>query len=121
MGTFPANIRVVRQAPVSSFNEAMNWAGRDASPGGLVFAKRKRSIFKGPMLTTPVANGGIGAGHVKGSHSRSTSITGRRSGEIIEEEDEDEVEEVEAFTPLMGPDVEEAIYEDEEKPTPVKG
>jgi len=118
-GAFPPNIRVVRQLPISSFNESINW-GRDASPGGLVFAKRKRSVFKGPMLNTPVANGGPSGGGGKGTHSRSTSVTGRRSGEIIEEEDEDEVEEVEAFTPLMGPDVEETIYAEEERPTSSK-
>lgn len=39
-----------------------------------------------------------------GSHSRSTSLGGRRSGEqqIIEEEDED-VEEVESFEPMGQP------------------
>ena len=34
-----------------------------------------------------------------GSH-RSASVAGRRSGEIIEEEDEDEIEEVDAFSPI---------------------
>ena len=37
---------------------------------------------------------------------------GRRSDEIIEEEDEGEVEEVEAFSPVGG-DVEETIWEGE--------
>jgi hypothetical protein len=86
-----------------------------------VFAKRKRNLFKGPMLNAPGlptsgASSGNG-GRVGGSHSRSTSIAGRRSGEIIEEEDEDEVEEVEAFTPLHGPDVEEEIYTTGETPS----
>ena len=46
-----------------------------------------------------------------GSHSRSASVAGRRSGEIIEEEDEDEVEEVEVFSPITGPgEVEETIF-----------
>jgi len=47
-----------------------------------------------------------------GNGSRSTSVTRRRSGEIIkiEEEDEDEVEEVEAFSPISG-DVDETIVE----------
>jgi hypothetical protein len=45
------------------------------------------------------------------SHSRSTSLTGKRSGEIIEEEDENEIEEVEAFSPVTGgEEVEETIY-----------
>ena len=69
--------------------------------GGLVFAKRKRSVFKGPMLNN--IPGGLGPipGERKGSHSRSTSLVGRRSGEqtVIEEEDED-VEEVDYFPPV---------------------
>jgi hypothetical protein len=86
-----------------------------------VYAKRKRNIFKGPMLNAmgssvngvPTTNGSKGAG----GHSRSASVTGRRSGEIIEEEDEDEVEEVDQFSPLTGPEVvEEHIYTAEELP-----
>jgi len=47
----------------------------------------------------------------RSSHSRSASVTGRRSGEIIEEEDEDEVEEVDHFSPLSGPgEVVEQIF-----------
>lgn len=38
---------------------------------------------------------------------------GRTSGEIIEEEDEDEVEEVESFSPV-GPGVEETVWEEGE-------
>ena len=38
-----------------------------------------------------------------GSVSRSGSVQGRASGEIIEEEDEEEVEEVDHFTPVTGP------------------
>ena len=106
---FPSNIRVVRQPPVSQFNEGpwgngLGFASNGS--GGLVFAKRKKNVFKGPMLNTssPMANGG-GGGHSRaGSHSRSASQAGRRSGEIIEEEDEEEVEEVEAFSPITGPD-----------------
>ena len=40
--------------------------------------------------------------------SRSASAAGRRSGEIIEEEDEDEVEEVDAFNPVAA-EAEETI------------
>ncbi|KAF8863331.1 Pkinase-domain-containing protein [Acephala macrosclerotiorum] len=106
-GTFPSNIRVVRQPPISSFNEAP-WG---QPVGGLVFAKRKKNIFKGPMLNTSSPSGsGNGPGHHRtGSHSRSTSVAGRRSGEIIEEEDED-VEEVDAFSPLTGPGEVEEVY-----------
>lgn len=45
--------------------------------------------------------------------NRSVSVQGRRSGEIIEEEDEDEVEEVEAFSPVPA-EAEETIWESEE-------
>ena len=44
-----------------------------------------------------------------GSH-RSASAAGRRSGEIIEEEDEDEIEEVDAFSPIPA-EAEEVIWE----------
>jgi len=118
---FPSNIRVVRQAPISSFNEGV-WGNSlgSSSPGGLVFAKRKKNLFKGPMLnmSSPSPSGGIGGSGVRaGSHSRSTSVAGRRSGEIIEEEDEDEVEEVEAFSPITGEEVEETIYPPGETPS----
>jgi len=94
--SFPSNVRLVRNPPVSSFNESAQW-GREAM-GGLVFAKRKRSVFKGPMLNVQA-----GGAERKGSHSRSASLVGRRSGEqVIEEEDEDGVEEVDTFGPLTG-------------------
>ncbi|KAL5428445.1 hypothetical protein PMIN06_011699 [Paraphaeosphaeria minitans] len=83
------------------------------SSPGLVFAKRKKSTFKGPMLTL-----GQHAGHHHGSPavqrraeaaSRSASMQGRRSGEIMgiteEEEEEEEgmeVEEVDEFSPVLG-------------------
>jgi hypothetical protein len=112
---FPSNIRVVRQTPVSSFNEGVwgssNGFGSSAT-GGLVFAKRKRNLFKGPMLNTslPTSTGNVPFSRAA-SHSRSTSLTGKRSGEIIEEEDENEIEEVEAFSPVTGgEEVEETIY-----------
>ncbi|KAG9246817.1 serine/threonine protein kinase-like protein [Calycina marina] len=121
---FPSNIRVVRQAPISSFNEGL-WGSNSqafgASNGGLVFAKRKKQLFKGPMLNTTVSSptvGSSGAGARTGSHSRSASVAGRRSGEVrpIEEEDEDEIEEVEAFSPIMGNETEETIYPTGETP-----
>lgn len=54
-----------------------------------------------------------GAGREKnsGSGSRSASQAGRTSGEIIEEEDEDEVEEVDAFSPV-GAGMEETVWEE---------
>jgi len=114
---FPSNIRVVRQPPISSFNEGISWGNNNStSTGGLVFAKRKKNLFKGPSLNTssPTPSG---SGNRTGSHSRSTSVAGRRSGEIIEEEDEDEIEEVEAFSPITGPgEVEETIFAPGETP-----
>jgi serine/threonine protein kinase len=117
--SFPSNIRVVRQAPISSFNEGVWGNSLGSSPGGLVFAKRKKNLFKGPMLNmaSPSPSGSVGGSGVRaGSHSRSTSLAGRRSGEIIEEEDEDEIEEVEAFSPVTGEEVEETIYPPGETP-----
>src|SRR6202040_3260084 len=48
--SFPSNIRVVRQAPISSFNEGV-WGNSNHgfgpnAAGGLVFAKRKKHVFK---------------------------------------------------------------------------
>lgn len=45
--------------------------------------------------------------------SRSASAAGRASGEIIEEEDEDEIEEVDAFSPTAL-EAEETNYEVED-------
>jgi hypothetical protein len=77
-------------------------------PSGLVFAKRKRSPFKGPMLNvnnsnSPSANTGFRRTSDHGNASRSHSVQGRRSGEIMgiteeEEEEEEDVEEVEDFS-----------------------
>lgn len=161
--SFPANLRLVRGPgpPLSIFNEGMphrsassSGAGAGSSnsmqpPGSpnpfsssgqsVLFAKRKRNLFKGPMLSfgqgSSVSSRGPGAG--SHSHSRSTSATGlgRRSGEItIEEEDEDavveddedmleaedEVEEVDHFSPVVqhpGELIEEIYEEAEERTT----
>ncbi|PBP22660.1 kinase-like protein, partial [Diplocarpon rosae] len=114
-GTFPSNIRVVRQPPVSTFNEGPWGSSFSSSASGLVFAKRKKNVFKGPMLNTSPTP--AGNGHTRtGSNSRSASAVGKRSGEIIEEEDEDEVEEVEAFSPLSGPGEVEEVFPAGETP-----
>ncbi|KAB5522176.1 hypothetical protein GE09DRAFT_1011483 [Coniochaeta sp. 2T2.1] len=165
--SFPSNIRLVRDRtgpPLSVFNEGMPGNGASSShpqapgspnpfssvSGGILFAKRKRNVFKGPMLTLGnSAGGGRGDNRSSGSgsagHSRNASATGlgRRSGEItIAEEDEDEdeggrggggggggygggnegedgeVEEVDAFSPIVqfpGEMVEEKIYEEGEE------
>ena len=159
--SFPSNIRLVRGAgpPLSLFNEGMP-GNRPANSGmqppsspnpfssfserggpSVLFAKRKRNLFKGPMLSFGGGSSARSTG--SGGHSRSASASGlgRRSGEItIEEEDEDavadeeemdmdhdghgevedDVEEVEAFSPLVrgpGEEIEERIYEEgEEEP-----
>lgn len=70
------------------------------------------------MLNTssPSPSGG-GSGHARaGSHSRSASVVGKRSGEIIEEEDEDEIEEVDAFSPITGPGEIEEVFPAGETP-----
>lgn len=142
---FPSNIRVVRQLPSSTYNESATFN----PPTGLVFAKRKRSPFKGPMLnvtnTTISSSSAFLTGHGHGHNpnssnpnaggnntarvrdssvggSRSTSVVGRTSGEIIEEEDEDEIEEVEVFSPVVAGErtawgetvIEETIFEGSE-------
>lgn len=52
-----------------------------------------------------------GRDNVMGSGSRSASQAGRTSGEIIEEEDEDEIEEVDTFSPIA-PGAEETVWEE---------
>ncbi|KAL2757220.1 hypothetical protein ACRALDRAFT_1060634 [Sodiomyces alcalophilus JCM 7366] len=136
--TFPSNIRLVRgggiPAPISVFNEGMPSSPHPQAPGspnpfatgGVLFAKRKRNIFKGPMQS-----GGHGTRNMgSGTHSRSASSSGlgRRSGEItIQEEEEDEegaaatdeyIEEVDNFTPTIagpGERVEERLVEEDEE------
>lgn len=125
-GSFPSNIRVVRQPPVSQFNEGPwgNGLGfASGGNGGLVFAKRKKNIFKGPMLNTSSPISGGGGSHSRaGSHSRSASQAGRRSGEIIEEEDEEDIEEVDAFSPIIGAgEIEEHIFAAGETPVEKEG
>lgn len=110
-GSFPSNVRLVRNPPAHNYNEAFG-----PPPGApLVFAKRRKTPFRGPALnlgtainsyspSSSRAASGVGGpsrsrDQSVGSH-RSASAAGRRSGEIIEEEDEDEIEEVDTFSPL---------------------
>lgn len=103
--TFPSNIRVVR-APIQ-YNEPASFGPHSPGP---VFAKRKKRPFKGPTLH--LGTGISSSVRRDSSTSRSASAAGRRSGEIIEEEDEDDIEEVDAFSPVVGPgEVEETIEE----------
>ncbi|KAK4186310.1 hypothetical protein QBC35DRAFT_274306 [Podospora australis] len=156
---FPSNIRLVRDRsgpPLSifaegttTFNNGSTVPQAPGSPnpfagggGGVMFAKRKRNIFKGPMLSLSSARDTRSTGSGSASHSRSASASGlgRRSGELaIQEEDEDEdeddgtergvggsergvdeegVEEVDSFSPIVkapGEIVEEKIYEEGEE------
>ncbi|KAI1200997.1 hypothetical protein F5X97DRAFT_291854 [Nemania serpens] len=132
--SFPSNIRLVRGPALAlNFNEGMPAADTYNAPGSpnpflsggpsVLFAKRKRNIFKGPTLSVHGSSSGRG-GTSSGNHSRSTSANGlgRRSGEItIQEEDEEglefegdeEIEEVDQFSPILrGPgETIEEIYE----------
>ncbi|KXJ91342.1 hypothetical protein Micbo1qcDRAFT_163034 [Microdochium bolleyi] len=146
--SFPSNIRLVRGPALSlNFNESMPSGNSGDQPpsspnpfgsGSVLFAKRKRNIFKGPMLgfNNPQQHAPVTASRSAG-HSRSASGSGlgRRSGEItIQEEDEEaaevptmmeeeeDIEEVEQFSPIIRApgEIIEEIYEeavDEEKTT----
>jgi len=110
VASFPSNIRLVRAIP--NYNESANFA----SPSGMVFAKRRKTPFKGPMLSLGTSSSSSSIGRPRDSSvgaSRSASAAGRASGEIIEEEDEDEVEEVDAFSPVAA-EAEETIWEGED-------
>jgi hypothetical protein len=100
--------------------------------GGLVFAKRKRSVFKGPGLSvnTELSLPGMRSlsGERKSSHSRSTSVVGRKSGELAivgeeeeqEEEEEEEfedVEEVDQFGPVTGEGSTVEVFLEDPAPT----
>ncbi|KAI1773906.1 kinase-like protein [Hypoxylon cercidicola] len=139
--SFPSNIRLVRGPALTlNFNEGMPSKSSSQNPPGspnpfstnspsVLFAKRKRNLFKGPMLSLGTSSR---SGTNSSSHSRNASANGlgRRSGEItIQEEDEeaeeaicdveadadDDIEEVDNFSPIAqvpGEKVEE-IYEGE--------
>lgn len=118
---FPSNIRLVRGsggAPrefvntsemSSAFNEAAPTSLLYSPSSSLVFARRKRSAFKGPMIHTTnlMVSSGMVHSPVPGQPveaSGSLPPVGRpaaRKSQIIEEEEddgfEDEIEEVEEF------------------------
>ncbi|KAK5122432.1 hypothetical protein LTR85_004016 [Meristemomyces frigidus] len=138
-GSFPSGIRISRRPLPGNLGAlptfTMEAKGAFGAGGGMgpsspslpVFARRKRSVFKGPMSGSPA---GFGRTPMTGG-SRSNSVP-RRSGEMItgiteeDEEDEDEmedmdVEEVDHFGPelvLPGGELEEAVGGDvaEEEP-----
>lgn len=115
--TFPSNIRLVRAGAPNISNISTLTAG--ASEGGaafgqapppspgIMFAKRKRSPFKGPNIGTSSANSPWRSRSGGDPGSRGQSVQGRRSGEIggivEEEEEEEEIEEVDDFSPGLKP------------------
>ncbi|XPS79302.1 hypothetical protein M3J07_011304 [Ascochyta lentis] len=113
--TFPSNIRLVRAgAPsigISTLNEGGAAFGTAPPPSpGLIFAKRKRSPFKGPNLGQPNTTTSPWRSRSGGeTASRGASVQGRRSGEIMgiteeeEEEEDEEIEEVDDFSPGLKP------------------
>lgn len=119
---FPSNIRLVRGAsggpgefgenggPQSAFNEAAPAPLLYSPSSSLVFARRKRSAFKGPMIHTSnlMASGGMVHSPLPGQSPGDddpNAPAGRpatRKSQIIEEEEgvggiEEEIEEVEEF------------------------
>ncbi|KAJ4309946.1 hypothetical protein N0V94_008684 [Neodidymelliopsis sp. IMI 364377] len=110
--TFPSNIRLVRAgAPsvnISTLNEGGAAFGTAPPPSpGLIFAKRKRSPFKGPNLNQQATSNPWRSRSGGEAGSRGGSVQGRRSGEIMgiteEEEEEEEIEEVDDFSPGLKP------------------
>jgi len=87
------------------------------SPGlkGPVFARRKRSVFKGPMLGPGVGRDGrrksVGLGDGRSSSANRLAVTTEEDEEGEEEGDEagddgeveGDVEEVDYFSPVKGP------------------
>ncbi|KAF4762613.1 hypothetical protein HAV15_007037 [Penicillium sp. str.  len=118
---FPSNIRLVRGpggAPreisdpgqmSSSFNEAVPTPLLYSPSSSLVFARRKRSLFKGPMIHTTnlMVSGGVANSPIPGQPVNTSPdiVAGRpvaRKSQIIEEEEdvegiEEEIEEVDEF------------------------
>ncbi|KAL5333768.1 kinase-like domain-containing protein [Aspergillus crustosus] len=112
---FPSNIRLVRNpthgfrsledsesAAASTFNEAAPTPLLYSPSSSLVFARRKRSTFKGPMVHTAnlMASGGMASEFPNGAINAKAARPVARKSQIIEEEEdaEDEYEEVDTFT-----------------------
>ncbi|PKY04028.1 Pkinase-domain-containing protein [Aspergillus campestris IBT 28561] len=121
---FPNNIRLVRgtnNAPrdVEESGSRMNNFFNEAAPGpflyspstSLVFARRKRSAFKGPMAhpANPMISGGVagsefpnGAAGIEEPSAAAAARPRARKSQIIEEEedaeDDEDIEEVDTFT-----------------------
>ncbi|KAK8224832.1 kinase-like domain-containing protein [Phyllosticta capitalensis] len=105
---FPSDIRVVRGAATANSEGNAAFGSLPLHGSGVLFARRKRSPFKGPGLNMGMHHGSPNGSRVRdASGSRTSSVQGRRSGEmVIQEEEEDEledVEEVETFSPVLEP------------------
>ena len=122
--SLPSGIRISRRPPPGALGSLPTFAEANgtgpfgnmlgaplSSPGLPVFARRKRSVFKGPA---GLAGGSpVGFSRTPQTVSRSASVQGRRSGEMItditeenEEEEEEEmleVDEVEEEVDQFGP------------------
>ena len=130
--TFPSNIRVVRSSfgsneggPFSEIASGLvngNLNTTTSGGGSLVFARRKKSAFKGPTLhTNPFTHGDPSGPGTPGLRAREDSgpdrlrgVAGsmdgrsrsRKRGSVVieeeeeEEDEEEEIEEVEAFSPV---------------------
>ncbi|OAT00880.1 CAMK/CAMKL protein kinase, variant 2 [Blastomyces dermatitidis ER-3] len=126
---FPSNIRLIRGggpstvagsghhkgAAYNAYNEAAPGSILSSPASGLVFARRKRSAFKGPSLATsafPAASGPGTPGlpksreNVIGTSAGAQTVgSGARKSQIIEEEedeipfdcDDEDIEEVDTF------------------------
>ncbi|EME39598.1 hypothetical protein DOTSEDRAFT_75299 [Dothistroma septosporum NZE10] len=114
-GTFPAGLRFQRRPPPGDIGSlpSLGIEGKSAfgsvpppsSPGMPVFARRKRSVFKGPMNSSPHGRGNNPSG------SRSASQQGRPSAEMMpgltEEDEEEEEEDMEEYEDIdqFGPEL----------------
>ncbi|KAF3942168.1 hypothetical protein ABW19_dt0208178 [Dactylella cylindrospora] len=113
--SFPSNVRLVRQGTgVDAFNETAVFNNQ-----GVAFAKRKKTPFKGPMLNlgSSARNSSPSVSHGRRRHSASkrasTSSTGAQAEAIQEEDEDDGVEEVAEFSPVIG-EHEEVVFMKEE-------
>lgn len=114
--SFPSNIRLVRSTPTPlTFSSDAAPLQPLGSPNpfasGVLFAKRKKNIFKGPTLNAHIESSPRGR-----QRSGSGSAAARRSGEMPIQE-EDEVEEVDCFAPVVarpGESITEEILEEGE-------
>ena len=107
VAAFPSNIKLIRTIP--DYDETAKFT----QSSGLIFTKRKKTPFRGPILSTGIGIGASPTSRTRDSSvgaSRSASVARRASGEVIEEENEDEVEEVDAFSPIA-PGAEETLWE----------